>query len=114
MRISDWSSDVCSSDLLFSGGPVNPNANDFPAWFKLLGILANKYPNLVGINIDDFEYNTTEVGSRIFPRVTLGQMIKNLREQNEDRKSVVRGKSVSVRVDMGGTGILTKKKYETH
>ncbi|MBB5439954.1 hypothetical protein HDC92_003650 [Pedobacter sp. AK017] len=69
---------------LFSGGPGNPNANDFAAWFKLLGILANKYPNLAGINIDDFDHNTNETGTKIFTRVMLGKMIKNLREQNQD------------------------------
>src|SRR3546814_11078506 len=31
------------------------------------------------------------------------------RERHEDRKSVVKGKSVSVRVDLGGTWILTRK-----
>ncbi|WP_316812723.1 VCBS repeat-containing protein [Pedobacter heparinus] len=81
---AELGSGITDERALFSGGASNPNANDFPAWFKLLGILANKYPNLAGINIDDFDHNTNEVGSKIFTRVMLGKMIKNLRDQNED------------------------------
>ena len=76
---------ITDERALFSGGPSNPNANDFIAWFKLLGILANKYPNLAGINIDDFSGNVIETGtSKGFNRVVLGKMIRNLREQNEN------------------------------
>src|SRR3546814_16629371 len=35
-------------------------------------------------------------------------------ESFADRKSVVSGKSVSVRVDLGGRRIITKKRNETH
>ena len=76
---------ITDERALFSGGPSNPNANDFPAWFKLLGILANKYPNLVAINIDDFSHNVVETGtSKAFNRIVLGKMISNLRAQNEN------------------------------
>ena len=82
---AELGSGITDERALFSGGPSNPNANDYPAWFKLLGILANKYPNLVAINIDDFSHDAVETGtSKTFNRVVLGKMMKNLREHNED------------------------------
>lgn len=82
---AELGSGITDERALFSGGPTNPNANDFPAWFKLLGILANKYPNLAGINIDDFTADIVETGTaKTFNRIMLGKMIKNLRAQNED------------------------------
>src|SRR3546814_2112858 len=89
MRISDWSSDVCSSDLLRRthrparrrprraarvAGPCVPAARRLDR-----GAVRPRPP-------DDHR-----------PRARL------------DRKSVVSGKSVSVRVDIGGRRIIKKK-----
>src|SRR3546814_18061476 len=41
-------------------------------------------------------------------------VLKHKREDIEDRKSVVKGKSVSVRVDLGGRVIITKKRRKSH
>src|SRR3546814_11492907 len=75
MRISDWSSDVCSSDLCpppaTSGCLPMPNAKHH---------CRRRWP--------------TGGPTRIYG----------------DRKSVVQGKSVSVRVDLGGRRIIKKKK----
>src|SRR3546814_20446912 len=72
MRISDWSSDVCSSDLkrvfLKRAGEAGERAYELTADFPVL------------------------------PGDTL----------RLDRKSVVSGKSVSVRVDLGGRRSITK------
>ncbi len=51
-------------------------APDYAAWFKLIGIIAKKYPNNVsGVSIDDF----TAGNRTTFTRQKLGEMIKNLR-----------------------------------
>src|SRR3546814_14278306 len=79
MRISDWSSDVCSSDLsvsqLSTAAIWRPHATQ----------------NIV------FRLS----GATLLP----GAGFRDL-----DRKSVVKGKSVSVRVDLGGRRIIKKKK----
>src|SRR3546814_19136442 len=73
MRISDWSSDVCSSDL---GKTFAEDRDRMP--FGLFLAFA---------------------GVEVLPRF------------GRDRKSVVLGKSESVRVDLGGRRIIKKKKY---
>src|SRR3546814_14896749 len=70
MRISDWSSDVCSSDL-----HAEPMSLD-----DALRLAETRAPEL----------QAREAGL-------------------EDRKSVVEGKSVSVRVDLGGRRIIKKQ-----
>lgn len=50
---------------------------DYVAWFQLLGKVANKYPNLVGINVDDFSHNTN-----VFTESYMGEMLASLRQQN--------------------------------
>src|SRR3546814_14391432 len=95
MRISDWSSDVCSSDLftiidvpqieqvhLFylaqvQGPELDPGPESLEA----------RYYDDAEIPWDDLSFRT-------------------------DRKSVVQGKSVSVRVNLGGGRILKKKNKE--
>src|SRR3546814_17419048 len=99
MRISDWSSDVCSSDLGIAdlvvdirdnarrpvlnsaGGEIDRNSP------SVSGSVRDQLTALIALSIDD----------RVFPIP-------------EDRKSVVSGKSVSVRVDLGGGRIIKKKK----
>src|SRR3546814_17702594 len=43
-----------------------------------------------------------------------GDMIRTVAFDGRDRKSVVSGKSVSVRVDIGGSRIITKKETTTN
>src|SRR3546814_12393461 len=83
MRISDWSSDVCSSDLQQVAGqggdplprhPVDGPCAERPAAARLCGEGAAD-------------------------------------EERVDRKSVVQGKSVSVRVDLGGRRLIKKKTH---
>src|SRR3546814_21151223 len=99
MRISDWSSDVCSSDLVdLTGataivGVVMPTAN----WIDTV-VTAQGSPD--GVNFFD-----------MYDGVAAKELIFNTKMG--DRKSVVSGKSVSVRVDLGGRRIITKKK-KTH
>src|SRR3546814_14575532 len=102
MRISDWSSDVCSSDLApppqtaADAGCVRAERWVRPRWnnrprtgrrrFRTLGPAGRAAP---------YRYR---------PRH------RPARQASVDRKSVGEGKSVSVRVDLGGRRIIKKKK----
>src|SRR3546814_12561161 len=77
MRISDWSSDVCSSDL----DHVVAAKAAFGSCRWLVDTLCPR-----------FGIESTVVDGR-------------------DRKRVVSGKSVSVRVDLGGRRIIKQKKH---
>src|SRR3546814_19058852 len=85
MRISDWSSDVCSSDLLFISSALPHRI--FPPLF-------NRYAGgqMCGSHVDN-SIRQIPGGGRI----------------RTDRKSVVAGESVSVRVDHGGRRNIIKK-----
>src|SRR3546814_12770815 len=88
MRISDWSSDVCSSDLpvMFYNG-ATADARWRIGWISFS---------------PDFSYVT---GGGLEPL-----LMPPPAKERTDRKSVVEGKSVSVRVDLGGRRIIKKKK----
>src|SRR3546814_11809765 len=107
MRISDWSSDVCSSDLmpplgdrdrrkLFGGHTIfmHVAARD-------QGIAARRRQAI----------GKFELGMAADRRDRLGGATAQARKP-VDRKSVVEGKSVSVRVDLGGRRIIKKKKQK--
>src|SRR3546814_5305486 len=95
VRISDWSSDVCSSDLICDvvPGPVSAEvaATDHATMLAEGRRLAKIAPN-VAVKVP-----LTRDGLRTCRALA-------------DRKSVVSGKSVSVRVDLGGRRIIKKKK----
>src|SRR3546814_20550622 len=84
MRISDWGADVCSSDLP-SGGRISS------------GYGMRRHPIL--------GYKRMHAGVDF-----AGGYGAPIHAATEDRKSVVSGKSVSVRVDPGGRRIIKKKK----
>src|SRR3546814_17358800 len=105
MRISDWSSDVCSSDLLVAGllhhlgarvvvfvDPV-PEAHEAEGIVLVLGALDKLGDAVLG----------ADLGQHLQHRL-VGAAVRR------DRKSVVSGKSVSVGVDLGGRRIIKKKK----
>src|SRR3546814_17280836 len=107
MRISDWSSDVCSSDLLTGvvdgvGGAAHIGLPRVGAGFAAAaGFLlaaegaADLGPARADIHVDDAAFAA-------------------YRRHEGDRKSVVKGKSGSVRVDLGGRRILKKTKIKEH
>src|SRR3546814_15915708 len=82
MRISDWSSDVCSSDLVYFASAAPPV----------------RFPNVYGIDMP----TQREL-------IATGRSDEEIARTIGDRKSVVYGKSVSVRVDLGGRRIIKKK-----
>src|SRR3546814_14991453 len=94
MRISDWSSDVCSSDLL-----------DVKAGFdgaRAVGDIKKKDGD-----------RRRDPARKTAARQVMAAHQQIDREHQDygeaDRKSVVQGKSVSVRVDLGGRRITTIK-----
>src|SRR3546814_12220033 len=98
MRISDWSSDVCSSDLVAELLDAARYEEEVP----LVGAHprgAQAHPLgpvvLVGVH-----------GERVLQQEAQHEH----RDGRRDRKSVVSGKSVSVRVDLGGRRVIKKKK----
>src|SRR3546814_11395053 len=93
MRISDWSSDVCSSDLIFE--MIGRQRAEFRRQHRAFDIA-----QLLSMELD-----------RHFQRGGLFKQAADLRGRKaKDRKSVVEGKSVSVRVDLGGSRIIKKQK----
>src|SRR3546814_15006174 len=100
MRISDWSSDVCSSDLIglerVSVMQMSERGHD------MAGTLApHRADDIAGLS-------RRGVGAFHEGEVAIFRRAAERREV--DRKSVVEGTSVSVRVDLGGRRILKKKK----
>src|SRR3546814_11682527 len=104
MRISDWSSDVCSSDLTarspsFASIHTGRANHSIPArsisrsTCRGLGAKLIGSPSVLRKTISpDRAWSKNRIAS--------------------DRKSVVAGKSVSVRVDIGGRRIIKKKKKD--
>src|SRR3546814_19296202 len=100
MRISDWSSDVCSSDLTFivhrrgASGRGAERGCDLPH---------REHDQA------DHQHRLDDAG-----RGGQGRAVGPPGEILPDRKSVAEGKSVSVRVDLGGRRMLKKKYNESN
>src|SRR3546814_11824458 len=103
MRISDWSSDVCSSDLRQ----------------HLVGERDAAGHELLRIGVGDRLVVAVEelrLGDPTFPQRRFeggshrsGHLLHLADEGAVERKSVVKGKSVEVSVDCGGRRIIKKK-----
>src|SRR3546814_14716511 len=117
MRISDWSSDVCSSDLCCDAGSIQLPARAFAgdavtldiAQVLLGGACASLRQATIGRlivqarGLDLVDRNAGAGG--IHPaKLDLGLGIAGL-----DRTSVGLGKRVTVRVDLGGCRRIKKK-----
>src|SRR3546814_12533389 len=95
MRISDWSSDVCSSDLEAFA-------------MKMLGGLRQEIV---------FARRQREIGQEpgwiSVPLIVTSHTWENSKNEQSHRSEERRvGKSVSVRVDLGGRRIIKKKKIK--
>src|SRR3546814_18551586 len=106
MRISDWSSDVCSSDLRL-GDVGAAEQVDLHHQVEILHRHLGK-----AFVAQDTGVVDQDVDAAPF-RLRLGDHLDHLVIFGDaaavDRKSVVKGKSVSVRVDIGGRRINKKK-----
>src|SRR3546814_16381768 len=121
MRISDWSSDVCSSDLQFFnivGTGIYQSAPDAPT-NTAIGINAAD-ETIKGIELDatvlvnsnlNFSFTGAYTKSKVDrlsnPKLTGAAL--PLEQITLDRKSGVEGKSVSVRIDLGGLCSIKQK-----
>src|SRR3546814_18615245 len=109
MRISDWSSDVCSSDLsrmkhvgldgraresgaVGAGGPGSPGHGR-----GQMGRGGDRLPTL-----------------GVLCALPWSEFTRDVTEDHRDRKSGLKGKRVSVRVDLGGLLLIKKKILTNH
>src|SRR3546814_19715985 len=107
MRISDWSSDVCSSDLRDLGAAIAGLGHEVRiggAGLRDVRAPHHQEPGIVPVgafgNVGLFAPGLRAGGRQVAIPVV---------ETHADRKSVVEGKSVSVRVDLGGRRSIKKK-----
>src|SRR3546814_20553166 len=104
MRISDWSSDVCSSDLAIGiqwfWSYEYPDNGD-------LQITANMLKEKDQVPAGD-RYRTDADGPRLL--AADNRVVLPVGVPIRDRKSVGEGQSVAVRVSLGGRRIHKKKK----
>src|SRR3546814_11946661 len=114
MRISDWSSDVCSSDLLTRSGchGREPFLDAEQSAFMML--LLGKPAQRVFDNDDGAIDDQTEVQGAEAHQIGRDASTHHPEAGQQDRKSVVAGKSVSVRYGLGGPRILKKTKIVNH
>src|SRR3546814_14890213 len=98
MRISDWSSDVCSSDLV--EGRAERGGETAPDPARPARALSGRRPRRVDPGGSD----------RRGPGLPWNGARRLAPRKRQDRKSVVEGKSVSVRVDFGGRRIIKNKR----
>src|SRR3546814_14493701 len=105
--MSDWSSDVCSSDLGLS---------ELAALRRFEGngsAAARRRADHRPVAVEVQQVHQEAAGLRSAFPVRRHPCHRPLPEEQDragaDRKSVVKGKSVSVRVDLGGRRIIKKK-----
>src|SRR3546814_12104632 len=112
MRISDWSSDVCSSDLQgaalgLAGGSVVADAGELQAQCVMTKAVLRVQRDRLSKGLDrgffipepPFHHGQASERFRI-----IGAQVHRLPEL--DRKSVGSGKGGSVRVDLGGARVF--------
>src|SRR3546814_11861028 len=144
MRISDWSSDVCSSDLLaaereaftrfeytvFRAEFIDRYAkeNQPSSWKQTESSLKELDVDFAGKRIDRIERDAIDRAidrlkkrnksepldahkaiTKLYKWANDGRIFDH---HTTDRKSVEKGKSVSVRVDLGGRSIIKNKQKQ--
>src|SRR3546814_13566255 len=116
MRMSDWSSDVCSSDL-------DRTKSDEATLGRAHAIVRDRRHVTDRRDLEthrleraerrfatrtgafDFDFERADA---VFGGLLAGILGRDLRRVRGDRKSVVSGKRMSVRVDLGGRRIIKK------
>src|SRR3546814_18926778 len=114
MRISDWSSDVCSSDLLIMANQEALAALLTREQGKPLAEARGEIAYAANF-IEWFAEEAKRVYGDVLPSHAGDKRIVVLKQPigvvaAVDRQSVVWGQRVSGRVDLGGRGIINKKK----
>src|SRR3546814_14906229 len=133
MRISDWSSDVCSSDLAeselvallewaASSGDLLSRIGAIETGLAVLPRIPSLEPTILALVTSIRDLDPTDVEGRL--HFLMGILLyvggDNSRtgvladlpqfQRRLARKSVAKGKSVVVRVDLGGRWLIKKKK----
>src|SRR3546814_19316024 len=130
MRISDWSSEVCSSDLSHSAAVDDPQPDSLTGREQEFQVVRGRVAvDEEGIGRAVDVGNVARVHAHATPADSFGQrhlargcrllgvvevafgdlgVTNDLVRMERDRKSVLLGKSVSVRVDLGGSSNLKK------
>src|SRR3546814_4652219 len=136
MRISDWSSDVCSSDLLilltgyqmlntldlFAGIGGFALGLERTGGFRVAAFcevdpdptrtLKKNWPNVpVYGDVSGLTKEIMDADGITINVITGGFPCQDISFARTDRKNVVKGKSVSVRVDNGGLRIVQKQRH---
>src|SRR3546814_17564769 len=115
MRISDWSSDVCSSDLIgVDGSTMEANAalrtivrRDNGETYREMLVRMAQESGIDTPTIDDLvRLDRNRKGKKL----SNADWASKTDPDAKDRKSVVWGKSVSGRIDIGGGRNIEKKK----
>src|SRR3546814_11145910 len=113
MRISDWSSDVCSSDLQFVllvEIHAELNAETFAKRRRDQTGPRRGAHQREGRQVDADGSRRRSLADNEIELKILHRRIEDFLHRRVDRKRVVEGKSVSVRVDLGCRRINKKKK----
>src|SRR3546814_13355864 len=116
MRISDWSSDVCSSDLIipYSRSLDDSASNKVVAHRHCNGIKGNRTPferwGHEEARWDTIAGQVARLHKSKQWRFGPDAMARVEKDGGLDRKRVVSGKSVSVRVALGGSRIIKQNK----
>src|SRR3546814_13397689 len=112
MRISDWSSDVCSSDLDGGEATMRRTSKSDPHRRLLRALLEMAGPETepIGSSSRSWASVTFTGAQHEFELFLMGKDAHDRANKLADRKSVVKGKSVEVRVDLGVRRIIKKKK----
>src|SRR3546814_18841493 len=128
MRISDWSSDVCSSDLIFVSD-IALRERQFALFGEVVVPVGDKLKVTGGGRYFDARQRSSvrfggvfadpNTGTSSFrnkedgfnPKMNLAYDFNRdrmvyVQAANGDRKSVVKGKRVSVRIVLGGCGVI--------
>src|SRR3546814_17558878 len=109
VRISDWSSDVCSSDLCEGRGPDAVGQSQGGA-----GGDARASPARRGGDRDARDRERARRHRRTDRAGRAGGRRSARRRRGRDRTSVVQGKSVYVRVQIVGGRVIKKQTKNTH
>src|SRR3546814_15683193 len=111
MRISDWSSDVCSSDLCY--GKLRETWERVIEEVLLNDVVQRFRPSIEAkrlgrVNVDGQDYVTIDKAMSKCSALMTGHDEAGA-IASTDRKSCVEGKRVSVRLNPGGRRIIKKK-----
>src|SRR3546814_17655994 len=107
MRISDWSSDVCSSDLVQRSGRMRlfSARGVSPSWSPDGRRLAYVAPATGGLDV-----YVADADGKHRSALTRTPDVSDSGPKWSDRKSLVEGKRVSVRLYLGSLRLINKKK----